>query len=262
MRIALLLSLMFFGTFASAFAQAAPAAASPPAVALGSAATPVALSLNINGASDPTDLSLALQLLLMMTLLSVAPSLVMLTTSFTRIVIVLSFVKNAIGVQQAPSSQIIVGMALFLTFFIMAPVWERVNSQAIQPYMAKEITSQEAFARGVDPLKAFMLKQTRASDIEFFLKISKSGPTKVEELPIHILMPAFIMSELRTAFQMGFLIFIPFIIIDFIVGCALMSMGMMMMPPAVISLPFKILLFVLIDGWTLIIQSLVESFRV
>jgi len=222
---------------------------------------PIALSLNINGASDPTDLSLTIQLMLMMTLLTVAPSLIMLTTSFTRIVIVLSFVKSAIGVQQAPSSQIIVGLAIFLTFFIMAPVWDTVNKTAVQPYMEKRITSQEAFGKGADALKGFMLKQTRASDIEFFLKISRSGPTAVADLPVHIVMPAFIMSELRTAFQMGFLIFIPFIIIDFIVGCSLMSMGMMMMPPAVISMPFKILLFVLIDGWTLIVQSLVQSFR-
>jgi flagellar biosynthetic protein FliP len=223
---------------------------------------PVALSININGASDPTDLSMALQLMLMMTLLSVAPSLIMLTTSFTRIVIVLSFVKNAIGVQQAPSSQIIVGLALFLTFFIMQPVWDNIYKNAVVPYQNKTITSQVAFGRGCDALKGFMLKQTRSSDIEFFLRVSHSGPTKVEDLPIHIVMPAFIMSELRTAFQMGFLIFIPFIIIDFIVGCSLMSMGMMMMPPAVISTPFKILLFVLIDGWSLIVQSLVQSFRV
>lgn len=247
-RLALIL-LFLVGWALPAFAQAAPEP------------KPVALSLNINGASDPTDISLTLQLLLMMTLLTVAPSLIMLTTSFTRIVIVLSFVKNAIGVQQAPSSQIIVGLALFLTFFIMAPVWNTINSTAVQPYMEKKITSTEAFGKGAEALKGFMLKQTRASDIEFFLKVARSGPTTVQDLPIHIVMPAFIMSELRTAFQMGFLIFIPFIIIDFIVGCSLMSMGMMMMPPAVISMPFKILLFVLIDGWTLIVQSLVQSFR-
>lgn len=247
-RLALIL-LFFAGSALPAMAQATPEP------------KPVAISLNINGASDPTDLSLTLQLLLMMTLLTVAPSLIMLTTSFTRIVIVLSFVKSAIGVQQAPSSQIIVGLALFLTFFIMAPVWNTINTTAVQPYMEKKITSQEAFGKGADALKGFMLKQTRASDIEFFLRVARSGPTAVQDLPIHIVMPAFIMSELRTAFQMGFLIFIPFIIIDFIVGCSLMSMGMMMMPPAVISMPFKILLFVLIDGWTLIVQSLVQSFR-
>lgn len=233
----------------------------PGVIAAAAQAKPVALSININGATDPTDVSMALQLLLLMTLLSVAPSLVLLTTSFTRIVVVLSFVKTAIGVQQAPSSQIIVGLALFLTFFIMAPVWDNVYKNAVTPYMEKKINSQEAFGRGCDALKGFMLKQTRSKDIEFFLKVARSGPTKVDELPIHIVMPAFIMSELRTAFQMGFLIFIPFIIIDFIVGCSLMAMGMMMMPPAVISMPFKILLFVLIDGWTLIIQSLVQSFR-
>jgi len=222
---------------------------------------PLSLNINVNG-GDPTDLSVTLQLMLLMTLLSVAPSLIMLTTSFTRIVIVLSFVRSAIGVQQAPSSQIIVGLALFLTFFIMAPVWDNVYKNAVNPYMEKKITSQQAFSVGCDALKGFMLKQTRSSDVDFFLRISHSGRTKVEDLPIHVVMPAFIMSELRTAFQMGFLIFIPFIIIDFIVGCSLMSMGMMMMPPAVISTPFKILLFVLIDGWTLTVQSLVQSFRV
>ena len=223
---------------------------------------PLSLNINVNGGGDPTDLSVALQLMLLMTLLSVAPSLIMLTTSFTRIVIVLSFVKNALGVSQAPSSQIIIGLALFLTFFIMAPVWDNVYKNAVTPYMEKKITSQQAFGVGCDALKGFMLKQTRSNDIEFFLRVSRSGPTKVDALPIQVVMPAFIMSELRTAFQMGFLIFIPFIIIDFIVGCSLMSMGMMMMPPAVISTPFKILLFVLIDGWSLIVQSLVQSFHV
>lgn len=253
--------------FFSLFLLAGAAFAQTPATLSTTAAPtlepkPVALSININGASDPTDLSLALQLMLMMTLLTVAPSLIMMTTSFTRIVVVLSFVKTAIGVQQAPSSQIIVGLAIFLTFFIMAPVWDNVHKNAVTPYMEKKITSTQAFERGADALKGFMLKQTRTSDIEFFLKISRSGPTKVEDLPIQVVMPAFIMSELRTAFQMGFLIFIPFVIIDFIVGCSLMAMGMMMMPPAVISMPFKILLFVLVDGWTLIVQSLVQSFRV
>lgn len=258
-----------FAADAAALKSAAPAKDLPVAVTpaaasaiTDAAAKPVALNISINGATDPTDLSLALQLMLMMTLLSVAPSLIMLTTSFTRIVIVLGFVKSAIGVQQAPSSQIIVGLAIFLTFFIMAPVWDNIYKNAVVPYQGKTITSQVAFTRGADALKGFMLKQTRASDIEFFLRVAKSGPTKVAELPIHIVMPAFIMSELRTAFQMGFLIFIPFIIIDFIVGCSLMSMGMMMMPPAVISTPFKILLFVLIDGWSLIVQSLVNSFHV
>jgi flagellar biosynthetic protein FliP len=245
----------------SALAPQTPAAA---AVANGIAVSdntkPLALNISVNG-GDPADLSVALQLMLLMTLLSVAPSLIMLTTSFTRIVIVLGFVKSAIGVQQAPSSQIIVGLALFLTFFIMAPVWDNIYKNAVNPYMEKKITSQQAFSVGCDALKGFMLKQTRSSDVDFFLRVSRSGRTKVEDLPIHIVMPAFIMSELRTAFQMGFLIFIPFIIIDFIVGCSLMSMGMMMMPPAVIATPFKILLFVLIDGWTLIVQSLVQSFH-
>lgn len=225
------------------------------------AQTPAALNISFNGATDPTDLSMTIQLMIMMTLLTLAPSLIMMTTCFTRIVIVLGFVRSAVGLSQAPSSQILVGLALFLTFFIMAPVWDGIYGDAVQPYMNQEISSQEAFDLGSAHLKTFMLKQTHTKDIEFFLKVSHSGPTKVDELPFHIVMPSFIMSELRVAFQMGFLIFIPFIIIDFIVGCSLMSMGMMMMPPAVISLPFKVLLFVMIDGWSLLMQSLVNSFR-
>jgi len=241
---------------ASLFAQEVPVASAD-----GVAVTPAALNISFNGATDPTDMSMVLQLMLMMTLLTLAPSLIMMTTCFTRIVIVLGFVRSAVGLSQAPSSQILVGLALFLTFFIMAPVWDGIYSEAVEPYMEKQISSKEAFDTGAQKLKAFMLKQTHTQDIEFFLKVSRSGPTKVDELPFHIVMPSFIMSELRVAFQMGFLIFIPFIIIDFIVGCSLMSMGMMMMPPAVISLPFKVLLFVMIDGWSLLMQSLVNSFR-
>ncbi len=244
--------------FASAICFGADVA---PAVPSAMAAAPVALNISLNGAADPTDISLPLQLMLLMTLLTLAPSLVVMCTSFTRIIIVLGFIRGAVGVQQAPGNQIITGLAIFLTCFIMAPTWNSIYQNAITPYSEKQITSKEAFSRGCEDLKGFMLKQTRSSDIEFFLKISRSGPTKVEELPMHIVMPSFIMSELRTAFQMGFLIYIPFIIVDFIIGCSLMSMGMMMMPPAVIATPFKILLFVLVDGWTLIVQSLVQSFK-
>lgn len=224
--------------------------------------TPGQVSITLGGGEDGVpDFSASLQILLLMTLLTLGPSLVILMTSFTRIVIVLSFVRTAMGVNQAPSNQIIVGLGMILTFFVMQPVFDRMHADALEPYMADEITSREAFGRGVEPLKQFMLKQTRVSDIEFFLELSRSGPTRAEELPMRVVVPSFVLSELRSAFQMGFLVFLPFIVIDFLVATTLMSMGMMMMPPIVVSLPFKLLLFVLVDGWTLVVQSLVESFH-
>jgi flagellar biosynthetic protein FliP len=186
----------------------------------------------------------------------------MLMTSFTRIVIVLGFVRSAIGVQGAPSNQILIGMSLFLTFFIMAPVGTRISEDALKPYMEKTISTEEAWERATVPLRAFMLKQTRPSEIDFYLGLAGRGPTKIEDVPLNVIAPAFVVSELRTAFQMGFLIFIPFLVIDFLVASTLMSMGMMMMPPVMISLPFKLLLFVLVDGWHLVVRSLVESFGI
>lgn len=210
------------------------------------------------------DWSMALQLVIFMTLLMLGPSIVMLTTGFTRIVIVLGFVRNAIGVASSPSNQIVIGLSLFLTLFLMGPVWEGIYENAVQPYNEKKITSQKALSIGSDHLKRFMLGQTRPKDIEFFLELSRKPnlPKNLEDLSLTIIIPAFLLSELRTAFQMGFMIFIPFLIIDFLVASTLMSMGMMMMPPAILSLPFKILLFVLVDGWTLIIKSLLKSFMV
>jgi flagellar biosynthesis protein FliP len=236
-----------FGQQAAAPASAAPASAPP-------------FTINIGGGGDQGNVSTAIQLVVLMTVLTLAPSIVMLMTSFTRIVIVLGFVRTALGVQNAPSNQIIIGLALFLTVFIMAPIGSRMNTEALQPYMEKKITAADAYDKASGPLKQFMLKQTRPSEIDFFLGISGAGPTKVENLPLTTVVPAFVVSELRTAFQMGFLIFIPFLIIDFIVSSALMSMGMMMMPPTMIAMPFKLLLFVLVDGWHLVIRSLVESF--
>lgn len=219
-------------------------------------------SVNMGGADQEEDVGAAIQVLLLMTLLTLGPSIVVLMTSFTRIIIVLGFVRTALGVHQAPSNQIIVGLALIITFFIMQPVFTEVNENALQPLMNKDITTEEAFAVGSEPLRDFMLNQTKVSDIEFFLDLSGAGPTVVSDLPMRIVVPAFVMSEIRTAFQMGFLIFLPFIMIDFLVGTTLMAMGMMMMPPVVISLPFKLLLFVLVDGWTLVIRSLVQSFNI
>lgn len=204
----------------------------------------------------------AIQVLAVMTMLTLAPSIIFLMTSFTRIVIVLGFVRNALGVQGAPSNQILIGLSLFLTMFIMAPVWGEIQKNAYDPYMAGELEPKEAMTKATEPMKAFMLRQTRTSEVEFFLGLANSGPIVVADLPMNVIIPAFIVSELRTAFQMGLMIFIPFLVVDFLVAATLMSMGMMMMPPVVVSLPFKLLLFVLVDGWHLIIRSLVQSFGV
>jgi flagellar biosynthetic protein FliP len=197
-----------------------------------------------------------------MTLLTLGPSIIMMMTCFTRMIIVLGFVRNAIGVNAAPSSQIIIGLALFLTFFVMGPVWNRIYDDAVTPYIEKSMKSSEALMVATAHMKDFMMNQTRREDVQFFLEISRQGAMTRDQLPLSIVVPSFILSELKTAFQMGFLIFIPFIVVDFIVASSLMSMGMMMMPPVVISMPFKLLLFVLVDGWYLIVQSLVESFNV
>jgi flagellar biosynthetic protein FliP len=215
----------------------------------------------LEGGGKPADVSVAIQLVVLMTLLTLAPSLVILMTSFTRIVIVLGFVRTAIGVPSAPANQIIVGLSLFLTFFLMGPVFDRMNAEALQPYLAGEMTSVQAVEKGTVPLREFMLKQTRTRDLEFFLELGRFPPTKVEDLPLRVVVPAFVISELQTAFQMGFLLFLPFLVVDFLVSSILMALGMMMMPPAIVSLPFKLLLFVLVDGWHLVVRSLVESFR-
>lgn len=201
------------------------------------------------------------QLLVLMTVLSIAPALLIMVTSFTRIVIVLSLVRNAIGVPSLPPNQVLLGIAFLLTVFVMAPVWKNVNENALQPYLATKITQKEAVSRAEQPVRKFMLAQTRKKDLELFVGLSTDKrPQNVEEVPTYVVIPSFIVSELKTAFQMGFIIFVPFLIIDIVVAAALLSMGMMMLPPSVISLPFKILLFVMVDGWTLIIGSLVTSF--
>ncbi len=218
------------------------------------------LNIGLSGLNQPTDVDGAIKVLGIMTLLTLAPSIILLMTCFTRIVIVLSFVRSALSLQGAPSNQIIIGLSLFLTFFIMEPVWSRIDQEALQPYRAKQITSEEALARATVPLRTFMLKQTRPKDVELFVGMAKLAPTPADELPLRVVIPSFIISELRTAFQMGFLLFVPFILIDLVVATVLMSMGMMMMPPMTISLPLKILLFVLVDGWHLIVSSIVQSF--
>ncbi len=223
------------------------------------AAEPFQLTIGLEGTDQPGQVGVAMQIVLVMTLLSVAPSIILLMTSFTRIVIVLGFVRSALGTPAAPSNQIIIGLSLFLTFFIMGPVIDRVQGEAIVPYLDKEITSSEAIARASVPLKDFMLKQTRARDLEYFLQLGGYGPTAVRDLPMRVVIPAFVISELQTAFQMGFLLFLPFLVIDFLVASVLMAMGMMMMPPVMVALPLKLLLFVLVDGWHLVVRSLVQS---
>lgn len=221
---------------------------------------PLSLNIGLNGISKPGEVDSAIKILFAITLLTLAPSIVLLMTSFTRIVIVLSFVRHALSLQSVPSNQIVIGLALFLTYFIMAPVWERIEVEALEPYRQGQFEGGEALKRASMPVRAFMLRQARPKDVELFAGFAKLGPTVPEELPLKVVIPGFIVSELRTAFQMGFLLFIPFILIDLVVATVLMSMGMMMMPPMTISLPLKILLFVLVDGWNMIVKSVVLSF--
>ncbi|HOF04122.1 MAG TPA: flagellar type III secretion system pore protein FliP [Syntrophales bacterium] len=230
-------------------------------------AEPLALpniSLNIGGGApdSPTKAATVIQLLFILTVLSLAPAILLMVTSFTRVVVVLSLLRHALGTQQIPPNQIVIGMALFLTFFIMTPVWQKVNQEALQPYYNEEISGEEAMTKAVSPVKDFMLKQTREKDLALFVKIGREKqPAKPEDISLSVLIPAFMISELKTAFQIGFMIYLPFFIIDMVISSILLSMGMMMLPPIMLSLPFKLLLFVLVDGWYLIVGSLVKSFH-
>ena len=210
-------------------------------------------------------LTTTIQILLLLTILSLAPSILIMTTSFVRIVIVLSLLRQAIGVQQSPPNQIVIGLALFLTFFVMKPVFTDINNNALQPYMAGDMSQTLAFSNGVGPLREFMLNNVREQDLSLFLDLSmgdgSEGVEKREDIPTLVVIPAFITSELKTAFQIGFLVYLPFLVIDMVVASILMSMGMMMLPPVMISLPFKLMLFVLVDGWFLLVGSLVQSFH-
>ena len=265
------------GTFASAqnagnvitpssSAPPAAGASATPARTNAAAATPTAnadpfrLNIGLEGTSQPGQVSVAVQIVLVMTLLSVAPSIVLLMTTFTRIVIVLGFVRTALGTPTTPSNQIVVGLSLFLTFFLMGPVFDRVHKEALAPYLDGKINVTQALDQATGPLKEFMLRQTRTRDLEYFLELGGFGPTAVRDIPIRVVIPAFVISELQTAFQMGFLLFLPFLVIDFLVSSVLMALGMMMMPPVTIALPLKLLLFVLVDGWHLVVKSLVQSF--
>lgn len=220
------------------------------------------INVDFGGEGTPTDYVNNIKLLVVLSVLTLLPAVVIMVTSFTRIAVVFSFIKNALGAQQSIPNQVLTGLAIFLTIFIMAPVYKEVNEKALIPYSEEKITQDEAVKLGVKPIKDFMLKQTRQKDLELFVesaKLEKEDLTK-ESIPLYVVVPAFAISELKTAFQIGFLIFLPFIIIDIVVGSVLMSMGMFMLPPAMVSLPFKLLVFVMVDGWYLLIKSLILSF--
>lgn len=222
------------------------------------------ISVEVGGTQDPRALSSSIEIILIFTILSLLPSIVIMMTSFTRIIIILSFLKTALGIQQNLPGQIVLGLALFLTFFIMAPTGEKVYEDALKPYMAEEITQQEAFTKAMGPMRDFMLKQTREKDIVLFAEMAKidmNSMENVNDIPNRVLLPSFMISELKSGFQMGFMLFIPFLIVDMVVSSTLMSMGMMMLPPTTISLPFKLLLFILADGWNLVIKSIVMGFK-
>jgi len=220
------------------------------------------VTVGLGASKRPEDVSATLQLLLILTVLSVAPAILLMCTSFTRIVIVLSLTRSALGTQQIPPNTVLLGLALFLTFFTMAPTLNAVNDGAIKPYMQKKISFDQAVSSASKPVRAFMLKQAREKDLAVFVKLSKTPrPATPQDIPMSVLAPAFVVGELKTAFTIGFVIFIPFLVIDMVVSITLMSMGMMMLPPVMVSLPFKLLLFVLVDGWQLIAQSLSLSFH-
>jgi len=218
-------------------------------------------TLGTASGEDPARGSAVLQIFLLMTVLSLAPAILTMVTSFTRIVIVLSLLRRALGTMQLPSNQIVIGLALFLTVFIMAPVWQNINQAALQPYLDQKISSQQALEQAAGPLRDFMLRQTREKDLALFVDVAKlKRPQGPEDVPTSVLIPAFIISEVKTAFEIGLLLYVPFLIVDMVVAAVLLSMGMMMLPPVMVSLPFKLLLFVLADGWYLLVGSLVKSF--
>jgi flagellar biosynthetic protein FliP len=213
-------------------------------------------------AGGSEEYSISVQVLILMTMLTFLPSIIIMMTSFTRIIVVLGILRQAIGLQQSPSNQILVGIALFLTFFIMSPVLDEMNTTALQPYLNDQITSKEAFEKAQEPLRKFMLQQTRVKDLNSFMEYAGEKADTPEQVPLKVLIPAFMVSELKTAFQMGFMLFLPFLVIDLVTASILMAMGMMMLSPALISLPFKLMLFVLVDGWSLLIGTLVSSFGI
>ncbi len=258
----LLLAALLVGLAPGAAAQeVSPEVAAEATASAGGAGGVLAPLPGVSLTKGDEDLALPIQLLLLLTVLTLAPSIIILMTSFTRLIVIFSILRTALGMQQSPPTQILIGLALFLTFFIMAPVVEEVNANALEPYLADKITQEDALALAAAPTKAFMLEQTRDKDLMLFMDMAGiDGFTAVDEVPLHVLVPAFVISELRIAFQIGFMLFLPFLVVDLIVASVLMSMGMMMLPPVMISLPIKLLLFVLTDGWYLIVESVVRGY--
>lgn len=247
----LLLVLALFTNVGGLFANSAQAQSNLPTI-----------SIDLKETDDPKEFSPAIKIVAMLTVLSVAPAILLMMTSFTRILIVLSFVRQALGTTTMPPNQVIVGLSLFLTAFTMAPVWDVVKTSAYDPYMAQTISQDQALDELIKPVRKFMLAQTRETDLQLFYSITKSPmPATPDDVKMSVLMPAFMVSELKTAFQIGFLIYIPFLIVDMVISSVLMAVGMMMLPPTVISLPFKLVLFVLVDGWSLIVENIVKSFN-
>ena len=219
------------------------------------------INIGVDQADGPEEMATVLQILVVLTVLTLAPAIMVMMTSFTRLIVVFSFLRHALGTQSMPPNQIIVGLALFLTFFIMTPVWSRINDQALKPYLAKEITQEQALDRASGPIRDFMFKQTREKDLALFVKLTDGKrPADRNQVSLSALIPAFVISELKTSFTIGFILYVPFLVIDMVVASVLLSMGMMMLPPVMISMPFKLMLFVLVDGWNLIVGSLVRSF--
>ena len=220
------------------------------------------ISVGVEQSQNAQDTVNSLQIIVLLTILSLAPAFLIMVTAFTRIIIVLSLIRNAIGVPQLPPNTVLIGLALFLTFFVMAPVWQQVQQDAVTPFLAGQMTQSDAFSKAEQPVRNFMLRQVREKDLALFTFLAKlDQPKTLDDVPTYVVVPAFIISELKTAFQMGIIIFIPFLVIDMVVSTVLMSMGMMMLPPVLISLPFKILLFVMVDGWFLLTRALVMSFN-
>ena len=219
------------------------------------------IKLGVDQAKTPQDVAMSIQIILVLTVLSLAPAILIMTTSFTRIVIVLAFLRQGLGTQQVPPNQVLISLALFLTFFVMKPTFEKIDQDALTPYLAGKMSTAEAFKKAEDPMRQFMFKQTREKDLALFVALSKSSrPRTPADISTFVLIPAFVIGELKKSFEMGFIIFIPFLIIDMVVASVLMSMGMLMLPPVLISLPFKILLFIMVDGWNLIVRSIALSF--
>lgn len=256
-----LAALFLLVLMAPVLAQAAPAPPPAPGGAAGPDLPLPTVQVGVGRSDNPRDVVASLQILLLLTVLSLAPAILVLTTAFTRIVIVLGFLRSALSTQNMPPNQVLVGLALFLTFFIMQPTWNEVNQKALQPYLAGQVTQAQALDQAQAPLKRFMLRFTREKDLALFMNAARlAAPATPDDVPFWVVVPAYAISELKTAFQIGFLIFVPFLVIDLVVTATLLSMGMMFLPPMLVSLPFKVLLFIMVDGWHIIVEKLLLSF--